>query len=160
MIGDRIRDLLKAKSRNASDLARFCEVSPQAANQWVKNEALPRGKRIDQIAAFFGITPQELEYAPVLSLLPIPRHQPGAMPTEVTSRQTAELIIATELSNTPRSVEYTQGLRDRIVFKLSGIPAISSFVPGTCQADAYEAGQMRGECLIAIIQTRNACTIP
>lgn len=62
-IGKRIEKLLLVKNDgNMSELARFCDVSPQAVQQWIEGKTAPRGKRLRRIAEFFAITEVELAY--------------------------------------------------------------------------------------------------
>lgn len=136
MIGERIRSLLEAQQKKPADLAEWCEVTVQAVHLWL-NGAEPKTSRREQIAAFFNITAQELEYAPLLSLT-VTRTTNTA--TSTSSEQVAAVMIASATSNVARSPEYKKGMRDRIVSSLTKLPIASSFSIGTCQADAYIAG--------------------
>ncbi len=65
----------------------------------------------------------------------------------------ADLMIAEELTGIePKSDEYLNGMRNRIIFALSQIAIDSPFQIGTCQADAYEAGVLHAKTLIENIQ--------
>lgn len=148
MISEKIRARLDMKDNNASDLARYCGVSPQAANQWVKGDVEPRRKYKELIAAFFGITIQELEYGPVLSLTPLQRRQQPKIANPKVSAQVADLMVASELERSQKSIEYRQGMRDMIVAHLSKSELLFPFQSGTCQADAFAAGADHGQRLI------------
>lgn len=153
MIGERIRIRLKSANSNASDLARHCGVSPQAANQWLKDQVEPRRKYKELIANFFGITPQELEYGPVLSLTPSHRSRVRVKANDPkVSNQVADLILAGEAELSLKSSEYRQGTRDRILSILSKVDRPNPHEVGTCQADAYNAGQEHGQRLLDRIQ--------
>ena len=58
---NRLQQLLQAKDGgNMSSLAAFCDVTPQAVQQWVAQGRTPRAHRLAQIANYFGITEKEL----------------------------------------------------------------------------------------------------
>jgi transcriptional regulator with XRE-family HTH domain len=149
MIGEKIRIRLERNNSNASELARYCEVSPQAAAQWINDLAEPRRHKKELIARFFGITTQELEYGPVLSLTPLPRKSRISL---IASREAAELMIDAELGSTLKSFEYYEGMRDRIISNLSESQIEPPYAIGSCQADAYNAGCEHGQRLIGKIQ--------
>lgn len=153
MIGQKIRSRLERNDANASDLARYCGVSPQAAAQWLNDVAEPRRKYKARIAEFFNITVQELEYGAVLSLTPLPRSKikVSARASKV-SDQVADLMIGTELEAIQKSQEYRRGMRDRIIARLSESEIKAPFQIGTCQADAYMAGCEHGQRLIDKIE--------
>ncbi|WP_040501900.1 LexA family transcriptional regulator [Herbaspirillum sp. YR522] len=58
---NRLQQLLQAKDGgNMSELAAFCKVTPQAVQQWIAQGRAPRPHRLQEIAAYFGITEKEL----------------------------------------------------------------------------------------------------
>jgi len=59
---ERLDALLTEQHKSLTDLARFLNVTPQAAHQWAKGVTEPRGKRLKEIAEFFGLTESELVY--------------------------------------------------------------------------------------------------
>lgn len=62
-ISKNIAALLRLTGKSQSELARFLDVSPQAVAQWVHPDGTsPRGANKVQVAAFFGVSPQDLEY--------------------------------------------------------------------------------------------------
>lgn len=150
MLSDRIRQLLIANSKNASDLARYVDVTPQAAAKWLSG-AEPRPKVKEKIARFFGLTPQELEYGNLLALSS-PRPEAtkiNATLSRTLAEHTADSMIDQELKHSgAKSPEYIEGMRNFLLFRLSGIHIPSSYRPGTCQADAYEAGYAHGRILL------------
>lgn len=156
MLGTRLRSLLESSDKNASELARYCDVSAQSAHNWLNNKVYPRPEKKALIAEFFGITPQELEYTQVLSLTPMARTTlfDAVTPTIAVCEQAANLVIVTELAKHPRSSEYVQGMRQKIVSLLTHTEINHSFISGTCQADAYEAGCLHAERIISTIQKK------
>ncbi len=158
MIGPRIQELLDAQGSNAAELARHCGVSQTAAHKWIDG-AEPRRKRKEAIAAFFGISLQEFEYGPVLSLVPIvgqKAKKSHATLDIATSEQAAEIMIFSELNTcAPKSAEYRQGMLDAVIFRLSGFTRKTTFQIGTAQLDAYNAGAFHGENLINRIEVPN-----
>lgn len=152
MDGTRIRILLQHSNRTASQLARHCQVSAQAACNWIKpgHASKPRDEKLDLIAEFFGISRQQLEYGPILSIssADIPVKNVGNLNVKM-STSAAEMMISKELDGSPRSAEFKIGMRDRIVHKLSGVNAHSDFRAGTCQYDAYMAGRAHAETIIS-----------
>lgn len=59
----RLKQLLDAKdSGNMTALATYCGVSPQAVQQWVMKGLMPRKKRLESIAQYFGISESDLMY--------------------------------------------------------------------------------------------------
>lgn len=116
---------------------------------------MPKQKRKEQIAAFFGMSTQELEYSQVLSLSPVARTAifDAAPPSLKLCEQAAKLMIETELAKQPRSTEFAQGMRDRIIALLAHIEINPPFNQGTCQADAYDAGRIHGGAIISTKQT-------
>lgn len=156
MLGNRLRSLLESSDKNASDLARFCNVSAQSAHNWLNDIAYPRPAKKDLIAEFFGITPQELEYSQVLSLTPMARTTlyDAAAPTVAICEQAANMLITTEISKQPRSTEFVQGMRDKLVSLLAQTEINSHFQQGTIQADAYYAGCLHAERIISTIQKK------
>lgn len=65
-IGQRIEKLLQAKNGgNMSELARFCSVTPQAAQQWITGQTVPRGTRLKKIAEFLGVPESALVYGDI-----------------------------------------------------------------------------------------------
>lgn len=151
MLGNRIQALLGHHKQPVRALADHCGVSEQTVYNWLKDDAQPRDGRKKEIAAFFGITPQDLEYGPVLSLvrLPVGRFGNGKLSADV-AEKTADLIMSGELNSLPpKSVEYMEGMRNRIILKLSGKITKPVYKSGTCQLDAYEAGYVHGEKLIS-----------
>lgn len=66
-INSRIKDLLQARDGGSySALARHLGITPQAVQQWFdpdpERRTSPRGKRLDQIASYFGISARELQF--------------------------------------------------------------------------------------------------
>lgn len=62
-IGKRIAHLLREKTGgNQSELARFIGVTPQAVQKWISGETEPRGKNLDRVAEFLGVTSSHLRY--------------------------------------------------------------------------------------------------
>jgi len=58
---DRLQQLLEAKDGgNMSALAAFCKITPQAVQQWIAQGRTPRTHRLKEVAAYFGLTEQEL----------------------------------------------------------------------------------------------------
>lgn len=152
MNGARIRVLLQHNNRSASQLARYCQVSPQAALNWIKegSASKPRESHLDAIAEFFGISRKELEYGSLLCLgsIDIPKKNIGNLNVNMAHRA-AELMISREIDSSIRSPEFKAGMLDRIVHKLSGMNTVASFKAGTCQYDAYMAGRSHAENIIA-----------
>lgn len=140
MLAQRIQKLLDYHRKTATELATHCGVSPQAAHGWLSGSE-PRPERKELIASFFGITRQQLEFSSVFSLnhLATRAHKGHARP-EVTEQAAQLMITKALLGNTPRSVEFRQGMHDEIVRLLAGIPVLCPFEIGTCWADAYMAG--------------------
>ena len=153
MDGSRIKILLQHRNKSASQLARFCNVSAQAALNWTKESGCqPRESHKDAIAEFFGITRQQLEFGPLLciSAPEIPIQNVGNLNLKM-SVSTAEVLISRELDGTLKSAEFKAGMLDRIVHKLSGVNRPSPFKQGTCQFDAYMAGRDYAEDIISRI---------
>jgi transcriptional regulator with XRE-family HTH domain len=76
-LNKRIEQLLLEKNGgNKSELARFCNVTPQAVQQWIEGTTAPRGKRLNSIAAFFGMTEVELVYGVRPMPLPVKPYKP------------------------------------------------------------------------------------
>ncbi len=148
MIGQNIRMLLEKHNRSISDLARHCDVTPQAAHQWVSDITQPKGRRKTAIAEFFNIAPQELEYGPVLSFIPIAKSDKTSKLDRAKSEYLADLMITNEIANAPRSEEFKLGMRYAFIYRLSGISEKCPFEAGTCQADAFESGYSNGEILV------------
>lgn len=148
MLAQRIQKLLDINKRTATDLAVFVGVSPQAAHGWLAGSE-PRGYRKERIAAFFGLTRQELEYAPVLSLNHIPKRLSATDASPAFSEQAADLMIEKSLHGMQRSMEYRQGMRDKILELISGQALKQPFQAGSCFADAYEAGISHAERLFS-----------
>lgn len=148
----RIKVLLHSRKKSASQLARFCEVSVQAALNWIDEEhgCNPREKHLDSIAEFFGISRQQLEYGPILCISPpdIPAANVGNLNLKM-SVSTAEILISKELDGVSKSQEFKTGMLDRIVHKLSGVNRPAQFRQGTCQYDAYMAGCSYAESIIS-----------
>lgn len=148
----RIKVLLQQRKQTPSHLARFCGVSAQAALNWVDEEhgCNPREKHLDQIAEFFGITRQQLEYGPLLciSAPEIPTKNVGNLNLKM-SISTAEILITKELDGVSKSQEFRLGMLDRIVHKLSGVSRPNQFRQGTCQYDAYMAGVSYAEVIVS-----------
>lgn len=152
MLSERIQALLSINRRTATDLALYCGVTPQAAHGWLTG-AEPRAHRKEVIAAFFGISRQALEYAPLLSLNHFHNKVDGSYVTPEVSEQAADMMIAKALDgNPPRSVEYRQGMRDMAIQILSGKTLKLPFQMGSCQADAYLAGGAHAEELFSELQ--------
>lgn len=58
---DRLQQLLEAKDGgNMSALAAFCKITPQAVQQWIAQGRTPRQHRLKEVAAYFGLSEQEL----------------------------------------------------------------------------------------------------
>jgi phage repressor protein C with HTH and peptisase S24 domain len=55
-IGERIEKAREAARLNQSELARQMGVSPQAVQKWEAGETVPRGQRIEHLAAVLGVT--------------------------------------------------------------------------------------------------------
>ncbi|OEZ90700.1 LexA family transcriptional regulator [Duganella phyllosphaerae] len=59
-IKNALTQLLASKpGTNMSDLARACEVTPQAVQQWLAGTTTPRGSRLNSVAKYFGMSPLE-----------------------------------------------------------------------------------------------------
>ena len=59
----RLQQLLDAKDGgNMTPLALYCEISPQAVQQWIAKGRLPRPARVKQVAQYFGMGEQEFSY--------------------------------------------------------------------------------------------------
>lgn len=123
--------------RNVSDMARHCGVSAQAAHQWVKGASEPKGDRREFIAAFFGLSRQELEFGEIYS-----RRKPAFV-----SGKTAQSMIEKAMQSAPKSQEYVEGMRDWLTE--SPFKRAAKYAPGTCQADAYDAGKTHALKLLA-----------
>jgi len=67
----RINEILKAKGVSQVALGAHLGITSQAVNQWVKKSegTHPRGKRLNLIAGFLGVSPADL-LAPVGSPIP------------------------------------------------------------------------------------------
>lgn len=154
MISQNIKTLLEKSGKSVADLANYCGVSQQAAYQWISDEAEPRAKRKAAIASFFNIQTQELEYGPVLTLTPPKKANKISVTLDAAvSEHTATVMITKELRNLPpKSLEFQLGMRNHIIFRLSGVTVVSPFNAGTCQADAYDTGFTYGEALIDRLQ--------
>ena len=62
-MAERIARLLQAKNGgNASEMARFCNVSPQAVQKWLAGDSDPRGKNLEAAAVFLGVKPAYLKF--------------------------------------------------------------------------------------------------
>lgn len=150
MIDGRIKTLLEVKGRNISELTRHCGVSLTTGYGWLSG-AEPRKERKAKIATFFDISVQELEYGSMLSLTPLGTNVKAGVDIAA-SVQAADMMILAEFDRSPKSAEFKNGMRDYIVFRLSGTPKLSPYSPGTCQADAYDAGRLHGTRLIEKIK--------
>ena len=158
MIGKRIEAFLADQRRSVQELAAYCGVSVQTVYNWLNEKDDPKAKRKPAIAAFFGITVMELEYgetSAVMSLVPLPgnrRVRQGKLSLEQ-AHDAADLLLATLWNSLPpKSVEYMEGMRSRVVQLLSGKVIRSYYKVGTCQHDAFEAGFMYSQTLISTKQ--------
>lgn len=154
MIGKRIEVLIDANRRDVAELAAYCEVSGTAAYNWISGKSVPRPAKIEKIASFFSITAQELQYGPILTLSVAPR-QLGKTPSKLDlamSEHAADLMITDELASEAKSAEFRLGMRDMLVYNLSGIRQVKMYQTGTCEADAYDAGNSYAETLIGKIK--------
>lgn len=155
MIGHRLQALLQEHGKSVIQLAEHCEVSAQSVYNWLHGTSAPLGKRKDAIASFFGVSLQELDYGPVLSLVPIPSkpHASAAKLNPKIAQHTTDLIMSAELNkHPPKSVEYMEGMRNRLFLMYAGVASKSKYSPGTCQSDAYDAGYLHGTHLIFELQ--------
>lgn len=155
MIGKRIERFLAEQARSAQELADFCGVSVQSVYNWLNEDGEPKGKRKATIAAFFGISPQELEYgdsSSVFSLVPLPKNnrtKQGSLSLEQAAAA-ADLLMSSRLNSLPpKSIEYMEGMRNRLIQMLSGKVIKQNYRIGTCQHDAYDAGFMYCQTLIS-----------
>lgn len=152
MIGNRIRALLAQQERTVQELALHCGVSAQSVYNWLEDVVQPRDARKKAIALFFGTTPKDLEYGPVLSLVDLPpRVRKGHAKLDLpVAEHTADLIMSAELNNhPPKSFEYMEGMRAAILQLLSGQKHKPAYQIGSCQLDAFEAGFVHGQKLIS-----------
>ncbi len=154
-LGCRIKMLLDLHYKVPQDLATYCKVSHTAAHNWI-NGAEPRPVKKQAIAAFFNVTVQDLEYAPILSLSPILRTSNSGVRTtldRIMSEQTADMLIFQELNTcAPKSNEYRLGMRDYVVARLSGTELPTRFQSGSVQSDAYNAGTSHAEIFMNLAQ--------
>ncbi len=141
-IGERLRILLEINHATMPALARHCQVHYQSVYNWVMCVSEPRTKNKKAIAEFFKITPQELEFAPILSLTRVVPQEKLLESMDVAMvRHAAELMLNKELAALPpRSQEFKDGLLDALIHAISGLNPSCPFELGTCQADAYGAG--------------------
>jgi transcriptional regulator with XRE-family HTH domain len=138
MFSTRLQSLLKAHRKSVTQLANFCDVSPQASYKWVKGKAEPRPAMKETIASFFGIEVGQLESDALLSVNPIKSKKNTSMTVTKTA---IDLLIATELSTLGvKSDEFKQGMHAGFLFSLNDVAITLPFKPGTAQADAFEAG--------------------
>lgn len=155
MLAERIRQLLKENRQSVTDLARHTGVSAQAAHKWLSGVNEPRGRHKGSIATFFGMTLQELEYGPLVSLAPIAstlRRLSGKLDPAIAD-STASLLIESEINGTSRSPEYQLGMRHGVILRLCSVKHDAPYQPGTCQLDAYESGIQHGLNLIDRLQS-------
>lgn len=65
-ISKRIEHYLEIKNGgNQSELARYCGVSPQAVQKWIAGGSEPRGKNLQLIAEFLGVSEVTLKFGNV-----------------------------------------------------------------------------------------------
>lgn len=70
----RLQEALERKNGgNASELARYSGVTPQAVSKWLKGMQFPRDKALDKAAEFLNVTPEYLKFG-----TPTIRAQPAA----------------------------------------------------------------------------------
>lgn len=153
MLANRIRQLLAENRQHVSDLAKHTGVTAQAAYKWL-NGSEPRPKQKSLIASFFGLTLQELEYGPLVSLAPLAstiRRLSGKLDPGIADG-TISLMIESELNGTQRSPEYQLGMRHALVLRLCSVRHEPPYQGGTCQLDAYDSGIKHGLQLIDRLQ--------
>lgn len=80
-----LNNLLIAKQKSQSDLARFLKTTPTTVSKWVTGKAMPRPKMVDGICRFLLCSPEDLmtDHSQVAVMLP-------------------QDIIAEEIENNPR----------------------------------------------------------
>lgn len=55
-----LRRLMAAKNLNQSDLAGLLGIKQPSVSDWLKNGAIPKGKRLTQLAEILGVSVNEL----------------------------------------------------------------------------------------------------
>lgn len=53
---DRLNEILTTRGFSLTDLANHLKVTPQAVGQWGRGETIPRGRRLDKIAGYLGVS--------------------------------------------------------------------------------------------------------
>lgn len=128
-IGKRIEALLLVKNGgNQSELARYCNVSPQAVQQWLAGETSPRDATMRKAAEFFGVPPAAIQFGE-----PTPKQREG---TGVIGEFRLESAAPPKHAPTTKSRVIDKG-------SISEIPLISGSIrPADLSGlfDPYEAG--------------------
>lgn len=152
LLNERLRELLEVQMKTTPQLARYVNVTPQCAHKWVTGQSEPRSKVKPLIAQFFGLSVQQLEYGPLVLLTESKPEltKVDAALSNTLAEHSANLMIEAELKQIgQRSPEYISGMKDYLLFKLTGTVLACGFSPGTCQRDAYEAGYAHGKILVS-----------